>query len=566
MPLLRWFAGLPRRFGVVSCLLSVTLLSVLVAAGAVAVALTAEVRESMLERSQQRLEGNLGMLKALLAQQGSEWRLEGDRLLLGGQPLNGRNEVVDTVKSITGGVATLFAGDTRIATNVLRPDGGRAVGTKLAPGPAYDAVFRRGEAYRGVAQILGSEHQTIYEPIRDASGRVIGLFFVGQPLSAVQAQTAELQQQGLIVGGAVMLVIGLLAWLATRLALRPLRGLARAVHDISEGRLDLDPPCTDRRDLLGEIGRAVQRLAERGRQARALEAEAEAARERSRAERRQMQQGLAGEIEQAVGGVARGLADETGRLNTAAALLAEGTTQAQRDAGQVAERARGATQNVQAVAAAAEQLASSIAEINRRVSEGAQMAQRAVTAAGASDATVAGLAAAADRIGDVVRLIADIAGQTNLLALNATIEAARAGEAGKGFAVVASEVKTLASQTARATEEISAQIGAMRGATAEAVTAVRGIAEAVARMGEVTAAIAAAVEEQGAATREIARNAAAAAQGTEGAAQSTLGLTEHVEAAAAALGDVRHAAEAVGRQGAALQGELSGVVQRLRAA
>ncbi|WP_157136290.1 methyl-accepting chemotaxis protein, partial [Teichococcus cervicalis] len=167
------------------------------------------------------------------------------------------------------------------------------------------------------------------------------------------------------------------------------------------------------------------------------------------------------------------------------------------------------------VAAAAEQLAGSIAEINRRVSEGAQVAQRAVTAAGASDTTVAGLAAAADRIGDVVRLIADIAGQTNLLALNATIEAARAGEAGKGFAVVASEVKTLASQTARATEEIGAQIGAMRGATAEAVAAVRGIAEAVARMGEVTAAIAAAVEEQGAATREIARNAAAAAQGTE---------------------------------------------------
>ncbi|MFB9969950.1 cache domain-containing protein [Pseudoroseomonas cervicalis] len=427
MPLFRWLAALPRRLGVVTCLLTITLMAVLVAAGSVAFALTEEVRQGMLERSQQRLESNLGMLKALLAQQGSEWRLEGDQLLLGGQPLNGRNEVVDTVKSITGGVATLFAGDTRIATNVQRPDGSRAVGTKLAAGPAYDAVFRRGETYRGVATILGSDHQTIYEPVRDASGRVIGLLFVGQPLATVYAQIADLQRQGLVAGAVAMLVVGLLAWLLTRLALRPLRGLARAVHDISEGRLDLDPPCTDRRDLLGEIGRAVQRLAERGRQGRALEAEAEAARDRARAERRQMQQGLAGEIEQAVGGVARGLAQEMARLNAAAAALAEGTSLAQRDAGQVAERARSATRNVQAVAAAAEQLAGSIAEINRRVSEGAQVAQRAVTAAGASDTTVAGLAAAADRIGDVVRLIADIAGQTNLLALNATIEAARAG-------------------------------------------------------------------------------------------------------------------------------------------
>ncbi|WP_159995792.1 methyl-accepting chemotaxis protein [Roseomonas sp. 18066] len=566
MALFRLLAALPRRLGVVTCLLAVTLCSVLVAAEVVSAVLVAEVRRDTLQDSQVRLDSNLGTMKALLAQQGRQWSLQDGQLLLDGRPQNDRNEVVDIVKEVAGGVATLFAGDVRVATNVRTATGGRAVGTRLAPGPAHDAVFARGESYRGTAMILGAPHQTIYEPIRDAAGKVIGLMFVGQPLAAVEARLDGLEMQGMLLGGGIAVVIGLVAWLLTRLALRPLKGLAAAVHAIAEGRLDLEPPCTDRRDLLGEIGRAVQRLAEGGRQARRLEQEAAASRARAGEERRAMQQGLAGEIERAVGGIAIGLSEEVARLNGAASLLAQGTTQAERDAGVVADRARGATENVGAVAAAAEQLAASISEISRRVTEGAGVARDAVVAAEASDSTVAGLSAAADRIGDVVRLIADIAGQTNLLALNATIEAARAGEAGKGFAVVASEVKTLASQTAKATEEIATQIGAMRGATSQAVQAVRGIAAAVGRMDEVTAAIASAVEEQGAATREIARNAAAAAAGTEGAAQSTVALTEHVSAAAAALEGLRGATGAVGRQGEALQQELSGVVTRLRAA
>ncbi|MCQ4161770.1 cache domain-containing protein [Roseomonas sp. GC11] len=566
MSIFRTFTALPRRLGVVFCLVAVTFCAVMVTGGVITAVMLDRIRESLLEDSQLALESNLGTLKALLAQQGREWRLEGDQLLLDGKPLNGRNEVVDTVKAVAGGVATLFAGDTRVATNVMTADGKRAVGTKLAQGPAYDAVFRRGETYRGVATILGAPHQTIYEPIRDTSGRVIGLLFVGRSLASVEARILEVEIHGIIVGAISLVVVGLFAWMATGMTLRPLRGLAQAVQSIAEGRFDLDPPCTDRRDLLGEIGRAVKSLAEGSRQARALEAEAEAARQRSAAERRQMQQSLAEEIEQAVGGVARALSTEMAKLDQAAHTLSEGTSRAQKDAGAVADRSRSATQNVQAVATAAEQLSASIAEINRRVSQGAQVARAAVAAAGTSDQTVAGLSAAADRIGDVVKLIADIAGQTNLLALNATIEAARAGEAGKGFAVVASEVKTLASQTARATEEIATQIGAMRGATNQAVLAVRDIATTVSRMDEVTSAIAAAVEEQGAATQEIARNAAAAAHGTEGAAQSTLALTEHVTQAADALGGVRQATSAVGQQGAALQRELSGVVARLRAA
>ncbi|MDJ0386650.1 methyl-accepting chemotaxis protein [Roseomonas sp. E05] len=557
--------ALPRRLGIVPALVLLTLAAVLVTGGAVSQVLLAESRRHVMQQSQTDLDISLGMLKALLAQRGQAWRLEGDQLLLGDTPLNGRFDEVDTVKSVAGGVATIFAGDLRIATNVAKPDGTRAVGTRLAPGPAFEAVFRQGVAYRGANTILGREHLTIYEPIRDAGGKVIGLLFVGLPLTAVNAVLQEMQTRALLVAGAATLAVGLLAWLLVGLSMRPLRRLAEVVRALAGGRFDVHIPCTDRRDPLGEIGRAVESLAESARQAQALQAEAERGRERAGAERRQMQLGLAEAVEQAVGSTARGLAEEVERLNAAAASAGKGMGAAEREAGQAQERSLSATGNVEAVAAAAEELAASINEINRRVAEGAVAARDAVAAAQASDGSVAGLSEAADRIGDVVKLIADIAGQTNLLALNATIEAARAGEAGKGFAVVASEVKTLASQTARATEEISTQIGAMRNATQEAVRTVQGIAATVARMDGVTTAIAAAVEQQSAATREIARNAAAAAAGTRGVAEESKALGGHVDQASSALESLRAGTGAVARQGQALQQALSEVVARLRA-
>ncbi|PWC28990.1 methyl-accepting chemotaxis protein [Teichococcus aestuarii] len=565
MPVFATLAALPRRLGVVPRLVLLTLLSVVCVAAVSSGTILLQMRQYALAQSQQELESNLAMLKALLALQGREWRLQGETLLLDGKPVNGRMEVVDTVKAVAGGVATIFAGDTRVATNVTRPDGGRAVGTKLAPGPAYDAVFRRGEAYHGVNVILGAEHQTIYEPIRDPEGRVVGLLFVGQPLAALMATQDRLAFTALWTGAAVTLPVALAVWWLMSLVLRPLKGLAGAVNAIAAGQFDRPVPCTERHDQLGEIGRAVRSLGEGARQARALEAAAEAQRSQAAAAQRQMQAALAGQIESAVGGIARALGGEVERLESATRAVGEGTGAAARDAGAATERAQGATRNVQAVAAAADQLAASVEEITRRVSDGAAVTRQAVEAVDASDATVAGLSAAAARIGDVVKLIADIAGQTNLLALNATIEAARAGEAGKGFAVVASEVKSLANQTARATEEIGTQINAMRSATGQAVQTVRGIAQAVGRMDEVTSAIAAAVEEQSAATREIARNAAAAASGTQGAADSTERLGAHVGTAAGALEALREATTAVAQQGQALRQELVEVVGRLRA-
>ena len=241
---------------------------------------------------------------------------------------------------------------------------------------------------------------------------------------------------------------------------------------------------------------------------------------------------LVGHFEDTVGAIARELGAKAGAMRETARALAAVAGDAGARTGAVAAASEEASTNVGAVAASAEELSASVAEISRQVAESAAIAGQAVREAEATDHSVAGLSEAAGRIGEVVRLIGDIAGRTNLLALNATIEAARAGEAGKGFAVVASEVKTLATQTARATEEIGGQIAAMQGATGQAVEALRSIAGTIQRMNAIATSIAESVAQQGDATREIARAVQQVAAGT-----------------AEVTGNIAHVADAVRRTG-----------------
>ena len=262
----------------------------------------------------------------------------------------------------------------------------------------------------------------------------------------------------------------------------------------------------------------------------------------------------------------QGLTQEarTSRETLAALMQAQANAQqATTGIGASAERAREETGKV---AAAAEELTATVGAVSEQIRHSATIAARAVNDAGRTDAIVQGLSGAAQKIGDVVKLITAIAGQTNLLALNATIEAARAGEAGKGFAVVASEVKALATQTAKATEEISRQVQEIRGTSAEAVAAIQGIAQVVQQIDSIAAEAARAIEQQGAATREIAQGIAAAAEGTTAVAGAVAKVQGGMEAAGAPVAALDSQAEAMARQSAVLQQEVVSLAARLRAA
>ena len=221
---------------------------------------------------------------------------------------------------------------------------------------------------------------------------------------------------------------------------------------------------------------------------------------------------------------------------------------------------------MQTVASAAEELTSSISEISRQVTHSAEISGRAVAAADGTNQTIRELAEGAQRIGEVVDLINDIANQTNLLALNATIEAARAGEAGKGFAVVASEVKNLAAQTAQATEDISAQIGSIQNTTQDAVGAIEGIGATITEMNEIATTIASAVEEQGAATNEISRNVQEAATGTENVSASIVTVRSGSERTGDASGNVLNASRELAERFQGLRGEVEAFLDKIKAA
>ena len=275
---------------------------------------------------------------------------------------------------------------------------------------------------------------------------------------------------------------------------------------------------------------------------------------------------LSARFEQQVGGIAVSVGRSAAAMAEVAGSMQATAAGTGTRVARVAEASRGASGNVQAVASSAEELARSVEEIARQVSKSARIAGQAVVEAQATDASVAGLSDAATRIGDVVRLIGDIAGRTNLLALNATIEAARAGEAGKGFAVVASEVKSLATQTARATSDIGAQITAMQGATREAVQALRSIGATIQQMSEIATGIAGAVEQQGMATQEIARAVQEAAGGTGEVDANIVEVAAAVQQTGGEAAQVVAAAGQMSAEAAALSREVAGFLDALQKA
>jgi methyl-accepting chemotaxis protein len=406
-----------------------------------------------------------------------------------------------------------------------------------------------------------------YRQVREVLDRLVRLNLEGAAEAGRDGATAYALTFNLVLcllAAAVLLGTGL-AWLIVRGVARGIASVAAPMRAMAAGDLDAEVPALPERTEMGTIAAALRSFKEALLAKRAADAAAatEAVVKAERAARVEvLVRGFEREVAEALRAVAAA-ATELDATATAMQNEAQGGTER---ATSLAAASEQASVNVATVASSAEEMAASVAEVARQISETARAARGAADDARATDAAVGGLAEAAQRVGEVVRLISGIAGQTNLLALNATIEAARAGEAGKGFAVVASEVKQLAVQTTRATDEIAGQIAAIQTETARAVEAIRGIARTIEGMDGMTTQVAAAAEEQAAAVKEIGRAVAEAAAGTRDVSRHAGGVTEGAQQTGAAAMQVRAASGELSRKAEGLRGQVDSFLAEIQAA
>ena len=383
-------------------------------------------------------------------------------------------------------------------------------------------------------------------------------------LAQYVAARNSLALQLVLLLGAIALTAGAM-FMVGRRVITPLHTMRDAMLKVAGGDLSVDTGYAARSDEIGALAGALETFKSQAMDKARIEAQ-ERERNAGATARQQAIENFVGEFEAMVRQSLAQLGDASGQMRTTSAGLSTVSRQTNARV-QVAEKASNdASISVDSVAAASEELSASINDISQQAAHAAGIASRAVNQARETDGTVQGLAKSAGRIGEVVGLINTIAAQTNLLALNATIEAARAGEAGRGFAVVASEVKSLASQTAKATEEISEQIADIQKVAGEAIDAIKNIGGIIGEVNEVATAIAAAVQEQGAATQEITRSTQFAAQGTRNVSENITGVKADADAAAAAADDVKRASETLEAQSQQLGGQVTQFLGKIRAA
>ncbi len=486
---------------------------------------------------------------------------DGNRLGLFETGMNIGKPFVDAIKQRFGVDVAIHAYDGKAYKTLISTLAGQTLGSTGDYQSALDGkrVIKR-------ASLEGKPAAAYYGQVRNFSGDPIAVVEIVKPIDDLVAISTH-TEEFLITAVAAVVVAAVLAalFLATRLS-NPIVRITRAMGTLSAGDTRVEVPGVGRRDEIGQMASAVQVFKQSMIETDRLRGEQKEAAARAEGDKKAALGKMADRFEASVQRVVQNVSSSAVEMQTNAQSMSSTAEQTTRQSAAVAAAAEEASSNVQTVASATEELSASITEISRQVAQSAKIAAQAVDEAGRADAQVKGLNDAAQKIGDVVRLINDIASQTNLLALNATIEAARAGDSGKGFAVVAAEVKTLATQTARATEDIAAQVGAIQSATGDAVAAIAGITGTIGEVSRIATTIASAVEEQGAATQEIARNVQQTSRGTTEVSTNIAGVTKAAEETGEASSVVLIASGNLARQAETLRDEVGQFLSSVRAA
>jgi methyl-accepting chemotaxis protein len=409
-----------------------------------------------------------------------------------------------------------------------------------------------GRALRRDATLNGHSAAIYLGQIKNYAGKPVGILEIIKDTTEYEAAAATSQRHLMLGTVAILAAAVMLAFLLGRGLSRPLSAITTVMNRLSSGDTEVSIPGSERHDELGTMAKTVEMFRRSIIEAGTLRQAQETDKQRSELEKKALQRQMADRFEADVKSVVASVAKASQDMQRVAGEITASVNGTSEQATAAAAASEEASASVNTVAAATEELASSVAEIGRQVTHSSGVADNAVVKAGQTTEIVTGLASAAEKIGDVLRLIGAIASQTNLLALNATIEAARAGEAGRGFAVVASEVKELASQTAKATEEIAGQVAAIQSATGDCVIAIGGISDTIREISGIATTIAAAVEQQDSATREIARSVQQAAAGTSAVSVNVAGASQSADQSRALAGTVNAATGQLSQQANAL--------------